>query len=101
MEPNIDNSLNAGVPDAHGLPNIGVAPVQPQTAAAYQTSARTTSGAPQQASDADLIEEAWIDAVRRAVTASNGDPHAMSESVAVLRREYLQRRYGKSTEADK
>lgn len=83
MEPNIDNSLNAGS-----------VPVQPQAAT-------PVASAPQLASDTDLIEEAWINAVRHAVAANSSDPHAMNDSVASLRREYLQRRYGKSVETDK
>lgn len=101
MEPNIDNSLNAGVSAAHGQPNIGAPAMQSRVAATYQGPALTSAGAPQQASDADLIEEAWIDAARHAVAANSGDPHAMSDAVAALRQEYLQRRYGKSVETDK
>lgn len=101
MDPNVDNSLNAGVPVASGLPNLGMAPAQAQAAAVYPTSLRTTSNVPQQASDVDVIEDAWIGAVRQAAAANSGDPHAMSDAVASLRREYLQRRYGKSIETNK
>src|SRR5437879_381101 len=99
MEPNNNTSLTSSAPLDHNLPTMGAVPVSGQASTvAGNAPVQAQSTAPQQASDSDVIEDAWIDATRRTFSSSATDPYVLSNAVAALRKEYLQRRYGKTVE---
>lgn len=67
-----------------------VAPVQapPQTAA-------PVAATPLVAADEDLIEKEWVDKAKEIIEQTRDDPHARTQKVNELQRDYLQKRYGK------
>lgn len=60
--------------------------------------ATATLPVPQVADDTDIIEPEWVNAVRNVINAYRGDPYNLNTAVAMLRREYLSKRYGKDIE---
>jgi len=72
------------------------APVMP--AAVPQTSLAADPlaiAAPAHASDGDVIEPEWVDAVERTLVATQADPFSVNAAIAALRKDYLHKRYGK------
>lgn len=57
-----------------------------------------TPAAPATADDVDLLEASWADAVEKVVDTNNDDPFMLNNAVAALRRDYLNKRYGKVVE---
>jgi len=66
-----------------------VAPVQ------VPPSQPTASGTPLVAADEDLIEKEWVDKAKEIINQTKDDPHARTQKVNELQRDYLQKRYGK------
>ena len=64
----------------------------PQTA----TTQTTDDDSPQIADDADLIEKEWVDKAKQIVSRTQGDPHAKSNELTGLKKDYIQKRYGKT-----
>lgn len=50
---------------------------------------------PMVAADEDLIEKEWVDKAKQIVEQTKDDPHARTEQVNELQKDYLQKRYGK------
>lgn len=87
----------AGVSDAASLavssqPVIPVAPVAPPPPPPVQA---TPSNTPLVAADEDLIEKEWVDKAKEIIEQTKDDPHARTQKVNELQRDYLQKRYGK------
>lgn len=102
MEPNINTSLTSSAPAEHDLPTIGTVPVSKQVGTAVGNAPlQTQPVTPRQARDSDVIEDTWIDAIRQVFSSNIADPYVLSNTVAALRKEYLERRYGKTVEVEK
>jgi len=54
-----------------------------------------TSTTPMTAADEDLIEKEWVDKAKEIIEQTRDDPHARTQKVNELQRDYLQKRYGK------
>lgn len=93
-----DPTDNAGATDA-AQPQAQQAPVQsaamPVTATAAPDLASTI------VDDGDLIEKEWVSRVKRIVEGSRGDPYKQSEQLAVLRADYMKKRYNKDIKLGK
>jgi hypothetical protein len=48
------------------------------------------------ADDSDVIEKEWVDKAKEIVARTQGDPHAKSNELTGLKKEYIQKRYGKT-----
>ena len=48
------------------------------------------------ADDTDVIEKEWVDKAKEIVVRTQGDPHAKSNELTGLKKEYIQKRYGKT-----
>lgn len=48
------------------------------------------------ADDNDVIEKEWVDKAKEIVVRTQGDPHAKSNQLTGLKKEYIQQRYGKT-----
>lgn len=55
----------------------------------------STSATPLVAADEDLIEKEWVDKAKQIIEQTRDDPHARTQKVNELQRDYLQKRYGK------
>jgi hypothetical protein len=47
------------------------------------------------ADDNDVIEKEWVDKAKEIVSSTQGDPHAKSNQLSGLKKEYIHKRYGK------
>lgn len=56
----------------------------------------TTAVTPVIADDNDVIEKEWVDKAKEIVARTQGDPHAKSNELTGLKKEYIQKRYGKT-----
>ena len=54
-----------------------------------------TTATPLVAADEDLIEKEWVDKAKEIIEQTKDDPHARTQKVNELQRDYLQKRYGK------
>jgi len=54
-----------------------------------------SSTTPLVAADEDLIEKEWVDKAKEIIEQTRDDPHARTQKVNELQRDYLQKRYGK------
>ena len=55
----------------------------------------STVTSPVTAGDEDLIEKEWVDKSKEIIQATRNDPHARTDQVNQLQRDYLKKRYGK------
>ncbi|HEU4967243.1 MAG TPA: hypothetical protein VFT53_07295 [Candidatus Saccharimonadales bacterium] len=55
------------------------------------------SSNPQLADDADMIEDEWIAIAKRVVDQYKDDPYSLTRAIAMLRADYLKKRYNKET----
>lgn len=51
---------------------------------------------PSIADDTDIIEKVWIDKAKRIVTETQGDPYRTSKELNYLKKDYIEKRFGKS-----
>ena len=70
---------------------VPVAPVPPPA----QDAPTSSLGTPLVAADEDLIEKEWVDKAKEIIEQTRDDPHARTQKVNELQRDYLQKRYGK------
>ena len=70
---------------------VAPVPVPPATPAPV-----ATSGSPLVAADEDLIEKEWVDKAKEIILHTKDDPHARTQKVNELQRDYLQKRYGRT-----
>jgi hypothetical protein len=68
-------------------PQVVVPPADPQQAVPV--------GSPLVAADEDLIEKEWVDKAKEIILHTRDDPHARTQKVNELQRDYLQKRYGR------
>jgi len=54
-----------------------------------------STGSPLVAADEDLIEKEWVDKAKEIILHTRDDPHARTQKVNELQRDYLQKRYGR------
>jgi hypothetical protein len=59
------------------------------------TSQPAATGSPLVAADEDLIEKEWVDKAKEIILHTRDDPHARTQKVNELQRDYLQKRYGR------
>lgn len=69
---------------------VPVTPVPPP-----QAVSQPSSTTPLVAGDEDLIEKEWVDKAKEIIDQTKDDPHARTQKVNELQRDYLQKRYGK------
>lgn len=69
------------------------APMTPVAPIVQQGAPASTS--PLVAADEDLIEREWVDKAKEIIEQTRDDPHARTQKVNELQRDYLQKRYGK------
>lgn len=72
---------------------IPVTPVVPAQPLPPPSQPATTT--PLVAADEDLIEKEWVDKAKEIIEQTRDDPHARTQKVNELQRDYLQKRYGK------
>lgn len=72
---------------------VPVTPAVPVPAQAPLSQPATTT--PLVAADEDLIEKEWVDKAKEIIEQTRDDPHARTQKVNELQRDYLQKRYGK------
>ena len=83
-----DAAASAAAVAAH----VAVAPSVPPPP---QGSTTPSSATPLVAADEDLIEKEWVDKAKEIIEQTKDDPHARTQKVNELQRDYLQKRYGK------
>jgi hypothetical protein len=54
------------------------------------------TASPLVAADEDLIEKEWVDKAKEILAHTKDDPHARTQKVNELQRDYLQKRYGRA-----
>lgn len=54
-----------------------------------------TNSAPAQASDSDLVENEWVDAVKKIMVTYRTDPYNKNRALTLLRADYMKKRYNK------
>jgi len=74
-------------------PTVPALPPVPAQAPPAQPAA--PSATPLVAADEDLIEREWVDKAKEIIEQTRDDPHARTQKVNELQRDYLQKRYGK------
>ena len=67
-------------------------PIVPPNDLATQT---TLGATPLVAADEDLIEKEWVDKAKEIIQHTRDDPHARTQKVNELQRDYLQKRYNR------
>jgi len=72
-----------------------VTPVAPVSVPQNDPVPAATSGSPLIAADEDLIEKEWVDRAKEIILHTRDDPHARTQKVNELQRDYLQKRYGR------
>lgn len=70
-------------------------PQQPMAVPQTDPSQTTTTNTPLVAADEDLIEKEWVDKAKEIIQSTKDDPHARTQRVNELQRDYLQKRYGR------
>lgn len=80
----------AAASDAVGMPSVAV-----PSAAPVAVPVPVSAVSPATAADEDLIEKEWVDKSKEIIAATRNDPHARTDQVNQLQRDYLQKRYGK------
>ncbi len=60
-----------------------------------QSQRPTMSGAPHVASDADLIEKAWVDKAKEIVEHTKNDPYEQQKAISKFKADYMKKRYNK------
>lgn len=85
----------AAAADAAGIASVA-APVVSVPAAEPASATSPSSTSPLIATvDEDVIEKEWVDKAKQIVAATADDPHARSDQVSALQKEYLEKRFNK------
>ena len=85
--------------DAATVPLPVSVPVAPAVVLQNNPAPVVNSGSPLVAADEDLIEKEWVDKAKEIILHTKDDPHARTQKVNELQRDYLQKRYGRSVGA--
>lgn len=93
----VEQAAEAGAvrSDAAATASVATAIAVPTPVQVPQTQAPTTAETPLVAADEDLIEKEWVDKAKQIIEQTRDDPHARTQKVNELQRDYLQKRYGK------
>lgn len=95
----VEQQAEAGarVSDAAAMATAQAVPVTPVVAVPQggPTATPASSGSPLVAADEDLIEKEWVDKAKEIIEQTRDDPHARTQRVNELQRDYLFKRYGK------
>lgn len=74
---------------------VAVPQVPPPVVPVADPAQAPTSASPLVAADEDLIEKEWVDKAKEILSQTKDDPHARTQKVNELQRDYLQKRYGR------
>lgn len=85
----------AAVSDAAASATAAATMVTPVAPVQVPQSQPMTSTMPLVAADEELIEKEWVDKAKEIIDQTRDDPHARTQKVNELQRDYLQKRYGK------
>lgn len=80
---------------ATAMATAAAVPVVPPVPVAPTPPPASGSATPLVAADEDLIEKEWVDKAKEILEQTKDDPHARTQKVNELQRDYLQKRYGK------
>ena len=78
---------------------VAVPPVVPPIVPVNDLTQNAASATPLVAADEDLIEKEWVDKAKEIILHTKDDPHARTQKVNELQRDYLQKRYGRTVGA--
>ena len=70
-------------------------------AAVQQATTVTQVHTPSIADDEDLIEKEWVESAKRIMSQTKGDPHAQSESITEVKKDYKKKRFNIDNELGK
>ncbi len=84
---------------ASQTPAAPVAPGQHFATHPAAAAAMVQTATPAAAEDADVIEDAWVDAIKTAVAEHGADPYSLNEAISKLRADYMRKRYNKEIKA--
>lgn len=94
----VEQAAEAGARAADAAASaVPIAPVIPQAPPVQNppASSPVATTTPLVAADEDLIEKEWVDKAKEIIEQTKDDPHARTQKVNELQRDYLQKRYGK------
>jgi len=74
---------------------VAVPPVPPPIVPVNDVVQNAASATPLVAADEDLIEKEWVDKAKEIILQTRDDPHARTQKVNELQRDYLQKRYNR------
>ena len=78
---------------------VAVPPVPPPIVPPNDLTQNASSATPLVAADEELIEKEWVDKAKEIILQTKDDPHARTQKVNELQRDYLQKRYGRTVGA--
>lgn len=81
--------------DAGAAASAATAIAAPGAPVQAQPTQQSSTATPLVAADEDLIEKEWVDKAKEIIEQTRDDPHARTQKVNELQRDYLQKRYGK------
>jgi len=97
-EQNAEAGARAADAAAFAAP-IAVPPVPPPVVPQDDLAQNAAITSPLIAADEDLIEKEWVDKAKEIILHTKDDPHARTQKVNELQRDYLQKRYGRTVGA--
>lgn len=80
-------------------PKVDTSPMQESRDIPAPVTAQSYSPSPAHASDNDSIEHVWVQAVRKCMKDSRGNPFEQNNAMGRLRVDYVAKRYGKAIKA--
>jgi hypothetical protein len=84
------NAATAAVQQA-----VATAPIQGAQGVQLSDDTTSSQSANAIADDNDVIEKEWIDKAKKIVAETAGDPHLKTKKLTVLKKDYIEKRYGK------
>jgi hypothetical protein len=93
------SEAGARAADASTLAGPIAVPVAPAVVPQNNLVQNATINSPLVAADEDLIEKEWVDKAKEIILHTKDDPHARTQKVNELQRDYLQKRYGRAVGA--
>lgn len=93
----VEQAAEAGarVADAATFATGMAQPVAPAVDPTAPPPIQPTSATPLVAADEDLIEKEWVERAKTIIQQTKDDPHARTEQVNGLQRDYLEKRFGR------
>lgn len=78
---------------SQAITSVGAPPINQPIGGA--TASDDDSQTPSMADDVDVIEKEWVDKAKTIVARTQGDPYKKSTELTHLKKDYMQKRYGK------